>query len=100
MQLLILVVMLALTWVLFVRPQQQRLKRQRALVASLAPGDRVVTAGGMIGTITAVHEGEIEVELAQGVVIRMLPGAITRPWDGPGELDRPDDGPDPRGPAA
>lgn len=83
MQLLILVLMLGLTWVLFVRPQQQRLKRQKELVASLTPGDRVVTAGGMIGTITAVRTGDIDVELAPGLSVRMLSGAVTRRWTEP-----------------
>jgi preprotein translocase subunit YajC len=82
-QLLILVAMLALTWVLFVRPQQQRLKRQKELVQSLGPGDRVVTAGGMIGTITAVRPGDIDVELSPGLSVRMLPGAVTRRWTEP-----------------
>lgn len=83
MQLLILVLMLGLTWLLFVRPQQQRLKRQKELVTSLAPGDRVVTAGGMIGTVAAVRTADIDLELAPGLVVRMLPGAVTRRWTEP-----------------
>jgi hypothetical protein len=45
----------------------------------------VVTAGGMIGTITAVRPGDIDVELSPGLSVRMLPGAVTRRWTEPAD---------------
>ena len=76
LQLLFPFIFLALMWVLLVRPQQQRVRQQRDLVASLELGDEVVTAGGIIGRITSLGEQEVGVEIAPGVQMRMLRGAI------------------------
>ena len=76
MELLFPLVFLGLMWVLLVRPQQQRVRRQRELVASLAVGDEVVTAGGIVGRIVGLDADEARVEVAPGVVMRFLRLAI------------------------
>ncbi len=81
LQLLFPFIFLALMWVLLVRPQQQRVRQQRDLVASLQLGDEVVTAGGIIGRITSLSDQEVSVEIAPGVQMRMLRGAINARLD-------------------
>lgn len=77
-----------------IRPQRQRVQAQRALLANLAPGDRVVTAGGMIGTLVSTDGERATVELAPGVVLEFLAPAIIRRIDDPADHDAmevPDD---------
>jgi preprotein translocase subunit YajC len=61
-----------------IRPQQKRMKEHRALVAAAKKGDKVVTNGGILGTITKAVDGEndVEVEIATGVKVRVLRSAI------------------------
>jgi preprotein translocase subunit YajC len=76
-----LVLMLVLTWAFLIRPQQQRVRRQQELSASLAAGDRVITAGGMFGTVTGFDEDTVLVQVAPDVEIRLLRMAIARKVD-------------------
>lgn len=69
-------IFLGLMWFLLVRPQQQRVKRQRDLVASLEVGDEVVTAGGLVGTIVGLDDEEVRLEVAPGVVVRFVRFAV------------------------
>jgi len=69
-------VLLALMWVLLVRPQQQRVRRQQELISSLEVGDEVITAGGMVGRITAIEGEEIRLEVAPGVTMRFVRLAV------------------------
>ncbi|HVE46341.1 MAG TPA: preprotein translocase subunit YajC [Acidimicrobiales bacterium] len=81
LQLLFPFIFLALMWVLLVRPQQQRVRQQRDLVASLEIGDEVVTAGGILGRITGLTDQEATMEVAPGVNMRFLRGAINARLD-------------------
>ncbi|HUR18688.1 MAG TPA: preprotein translocase subunit YajC [Acidimicrobiales bacterium] len=76
MQLLFPFVFLALMWVLLVRPQQQRVRQQRDLVASLEIDDEVVTAGGILGRIVSLTDEEATLQVAPGVNMRFLRGAV------------------------
>ena len=76
-------------WFLILRPQQARLRAQRELVASLEAGDRVVTAGGIVGTLTVVGESEVTLATRPGIELQVLRGAISRRLDPP----EPDDVP-------
>lgn len=84
--LIFLVLMVAAGWLLLVRPQQQRLRAQRALISSLSVGQQVVTAGGMVGTIVRLDERDVGLEVAPGVVLTFLRPAISRQLN-PNELD-------------
>ena len=75
-QLVFPLVFLGLMWFLLVRPQQQRVRRQQELVASLAVGDEVITAGGIIGRIVAVDDDEVHLEVSPDVVMRFLRLAV------------------------
>jgi preprotein translocase subunit YajC len=65
-------------WFLLIRPQQARVRRQRQLTASLAVGDEVLTAGGIIGVIRVLTDEEARVEVGPGVEVRVLRGAISQ----------------------
>ena len=84
-------------WFLLIRPQQQRVRRQQALLASLQVGDRVVTAGGIIGQIVSLTDDRASVQLAPGVVVEFLRVAISQRADEaeiqePEEPQPPEDG--------
>jgi preprotein translocase subunit YajC len=78
MQVLFPLVLVAAVYFLMLRPQQQRVARQRSLIASIEPGDEVVTAGGMIGRVVRMDDEKIWLEVATGVEITLLRGAIAQ----------------------
>jgi preprotein translocase subunit YajC len=88
--LLALLITFGLMWVLLILPQQRRMKAHQAVVASLEVGDEVLTAGGLYGTITSVDEETLAVEVAPGVVLRVLRSAVTSRI-GPDSTDVDDD---------
>jgi preprotein translocase subunit YajC len=65
MGLLPIILMFVILWFLMIRPQMKRQKEQKALVAGLAKGDEVITAGGLVGKITKVTDSYIGVEVAE-----------------------------------
>ena len=74
---------LALIFVVFyfflIRPQQQKAKQQRAMLDAVRRGDRVVTAGGLIGTIAkVVNNEEVLVDLADNVRVRVVRSTISQ----------------------
>jgi len=73
-----LVLIFVVFWFLMIRPQQKRMKEHRALVQAAKKGDKIVTNGGILGTITKAVESEndVEVEIATGVKVRVLRSAI------------------------
>ena len=77
--LLMMALIFAIFYFLLIRPQQQKLKRHQEMVAALRRGDQVITQGGLIGKVTKVKdEGEIEVEIAPGVSVRVVRSTITQ----------------------
>ena len=76
-----LAITFVLMWVLLIRPQQQRVRRHQALVASLGVGDRIVTAGGLLGRLTALDEETVSVEVAPGVTVKLLRAAVSQRVD-------------------
>ena len=89
-------------WAVLILPQQRRMRRHQAVVASLRAGDEVVTAGGVYGTIVSVDEDTLAVEVAPDVVLRVLRSAVSQrvaPIDETGGDEGGDDHPvvDPAG---
>ena len=64
-------------WFLLIRPQQQRIKAHAAKVAAVARGNTVVTGGGLIGKVTKVEDEQVEVEIAQGVKVRVVKATLS-----------------------
>ena len=76
-QFLPLILIFAIMYFLLIRPQQKKMKEHRAMVEALRRGDQVVTAGGLIGKVTKVKdEDEVEVELTDGVKVRVVQSTI------------------------
>jgi preprotein translocase subunit YajC len=101
--LLALLVTFGLMWVLLILPQQRRVRQQQAVVASLRVGDEVITAAGIYGTIVSDDDETLGIEVAPGVTLRVLRGAVSQrvgPLDddeaegeGQPHLGPPSDGP-------
>lgn len=70
------IVMIALLYFLLLRPQKQEQKRRRAMLESLEKGDRVVTIGGLYGTLTEIHERTVKLKVADHVEIEMMRSSI------------------------
>jgi len=70
--LLIFVIM----YFLILRPQRTKAKQHQEMVANVRRGDTVVTSGGLIGKVAKVEDSEIQVELAEGVRVRVVRGTI------------------------
>ena len=78
-QLLFPLLIIAIFYLLVFRPQQQKVKAHQKMVSELRRGDQVVTQGGLIGKVTKVKEdNEVEVEVAQGVKVRVVQDTIMR----------------------
>lgn len=72
------IVVFAIIYFLIIRPQQKRVKEHQEMVNNVRRGDSVVTAGGIIGKVTRVgEEDEIQVEIAEGVRVRVMKGTLT-----------------------
>ena len=67
----------AIFYFLMIRPQQQRAKAHRAMIEAVKKGDSVVTGGGIIGKVVKVEDGEIEVEVAPNIKLRVLKGTLS-----------------------
>jgi preprotein translocase subunit YajC len=65
-------------YVLLIRPQQKRAKEHQAEIASVKKGDQVITGGGLRGRVTKVSDGEVEVEIAQGVRVTAVKSTLTQ----------------------
>ncbi len=77
-QLFPLVLIFIVFYFLLIRPQQTKAKQQKEMLAGVKRGDRVVTGGGIIGLVTKViGDNELQVELAEGVRVRIIKQTIT-----------------------
>lgn len=75
---LLALITLVLMYGLLVRPQQQRVRRHRDLVMSLELGDEVITAGGILGTIVALEDDVVELQISPATTIRLLRLAVSQ----------------------
>jgi preprotein translocase subunit YajC len=73
-----LVLLFGIFYFLLIRPQQQRIKKHQQMVDEVRRGDTVVTAGGLIGKVAKVKDdGELLVEIADNVQVRVLKSTLT-----------------------
>ena len=73
---LFILVMLAVVWVFLIRPRQRQMRQQQRQVAALQVGDEIVTAGGLYGTVKAIEDDEVHVEIARDIVVRVARHAV------------------------
>ena len=74
--LLIIVALFALMWLFVIRPQKRRQAQQQRLLDSVGPGDEILTAGGLYGTVQAVEGDEVTLEVAPGTNVRLARRAV------------------------
>ena len=72
-----LILIFIIFYFLLIRPQQRRVKQHQAMVMAVKPRDTAITNGGLIGKVTKVDENEIEVEVAQGVKVRVVKSMLS-----------------------
>ncbi|MDX2073172.1 MAG: preprotein translocase subunit YajC [Alphaproteobacteria bacterium] len=79
---LMLAMLFAIFYFILIRPQQKRIRIHKDMIGALAKGNRVITSGGLIGTITK-FEGDnvVVIEVAQGVKVRIAKSAISEVTD-------------------
>ncbi|AWK85137.1 preprotein translocase subunit YajC [Azospirillum thermophilum] len=76
-QFLPLILIFVVFYFLLIRPQQKKMKEHKAMLEAIRRGDRVVTGGGIIGTVIKVGpEDEVTVEIAENVRVRCLRSTI------------------------
>jgi preprotein translocase subunit YajC len=71
-----LVLMVAVFYFLMIRPQQRRSKEQRQMMSNLQKGDRVITAGGIYGTIDSLSEDSAVIKVEGGGTLRVARGSL------------------------
>jgi preprotein translocase subunit YajC len=77
-QFLPLVLIFVVFYFLLIRPQQRKAKDHKSMLDALRRGDRVVTGGGIIGTVARVENPEeVTVDIADGVRVRVLRSTIS-----------------------
>ena len=65
-------------YVLMIRPQHKRVKEHQAAIAAIKKGDEVITGGGIRGRVTKVTDEDAEVEISQGVRVRVVKGTLSQ----------------------
>ncbi len=72
------ILIFVIMWFLIIRPQQRRVKEHREMVNNVRRGDTIVTTGGIVGKVTRAAEDatELEVEIADGVKVKLVRGMI------------------------
>jgi preprotein translocase subunit YajC len=72
-----LILIFIIFYFLLIRPQQRRVKQHQTMVAGVKPRDTAITNGGLIGKVTKVDETEVELEIAQGVRVRVVKSMLS-----------------------
>jgi preprotein translocase subunit YajC len=71
-----LVLIFALFYFVMIRPQRRRQKEQQTMMAELKKGDRVITAGGIFGTIESISEDSVVIKVESGTTLRVAKGSV------------------------
>jgi preprotein translocase subunit YajC len=70
------VAMIAIFYFLLIRPQNQRSKKHKEMLAAMKKGDTVVTQGGIIGKVFKISDDEVTIDAGEGVKFRLVRGMI------------------------
>lgn len=76
--LIMIVVLIAAMYFLLIRPQNKRRREAQQMQSAIGPGDEIVTIGGLYGTVTAIDDETLTLEIAPGVSVRYARGAVAR----------------------
>ena len=69
--LIVIIALFAALWLFLIRPQRRRQVEQARMQDALASGDEILTAGGIYGTVRAMEDEVVQVEIAPGTIIRL-----------------------------
>ena len=73
-----LILIFGVFYILLIRPQQKKVKQHREMLKNLRRGDKIITSGGIIGSISKVNDSkELLVEISENVEIKIAPGMVT-----------------------
>ena len=93
--LILLAAMFVLLWALLIRPQRQRQQKHQQLLGSVAPGDEILTVGGLYGIVQEIDdEDDLIVEIAEGIHVRIARraiGGVVKPEEESDESDESDE---------
>ena len=73
-----LVAIFVIFYLLLIRPQQKRVRQHQAAISAIKRGDDVVTGGGILGRVTKVTDDEAEIEIAQGIRVRVVKATLSQ----------------------
>jgi preprotein translocase subunit YajC len=71
-----IIILFAIFYFLLIRPQQKKAKEHREMISNLKKGNRIVTYGGIYGTITSIDDTTIGLEIAEKVKIKLSRGNV------------------------
>ncbi|OBS10627.1 preprotein translocase subunit YajC [Acidihalobacter prosperus] len=74
---ILIAIMFAVMYFMIIRPQSKRAKEHKRLLEALSKGDEVVTNGGIVGKVTAVGDNFVQVEVSEGVEVKLQKQAVT-----------------------
>jgi len=86
---LVLLLLIPVFWLLIIRPQQQQRRAHQAVVATLEVGDRVMTVGGVIGTLTEVGAETVRLDAGDGTQLTFGRTFVRQRVDGEPVADSP-----------
>ena len=73
-----LILIFGVFYILLIRPQQKKVKLHREMINNLRRGDKIITSGGIIGSISKVNDNkELLVEISENVEIKIAPGMVS-----------------------
>ena len=73
-----LILIFGVFYILLIRPQQKKVKQHREMINNLRRGDKIITSGGIIGSINKVNDNrELLVDISENVEIKIAPGMVT-----------------------
>ena len=78
LQLPYFIVIFLIFYLLILRPQQQQKKKQQQMIMALKKGDRVLTSGGILGTVIGVDDAKVVVKIADEVKVEFTKSAVVQ----------------------
>jgi preprotein translocase subunit YajC len=81
-----LILIFVIFYFLLIRPQQKKMKTHKEMLGTIRKGDRIVTGGGMLGTVAKVEDNEITIEVAENVRVKVIRATVAD------VLNRPESG--------
>jgi preprotein translocase subunit YajC len=71
-----LIIIFVVFYFLLIRPQTKKAKQHKLMVEALAKGDEIVTNGGLLGRVTKIGDNFVDLELAEGTVVKLQRNAV------------------------